>query len=271
MRTKIALMSCLTALAALVPGAAWAQDTAPAAMAPAAPPSPDAPPSPPAAPAAPEAAPQNAAPAPEVAPAAPGEAPAAWPGWVRVDYDGGGIQLWGGATAPLGDGIGLAFDAYLAGSLGEFDIGPAISAGGFTITPMIGAQFNFVARTFAALVPQLYVTGGPDPIYAELWLQYYNYNSVHKYRDRVDSAADDYLYLRLFVDYKISDYVGVGPQFELTQDFTAEEMISMPIGANVFFFQAGAASTFQAFLGYETKKTFNDNHLAGRLSYVHNF
>jgi hypothetical protein len=206
-----------------------------------------------------------------VAPAAPGEAPAAWPGWVRVDYDGGGIQLWGGATAPLTDGIGLAFDAYLAGALGEFDIGPAITLGDFVLTPMIGAQFNFVARTYAALVPQLYLTGGPAPIYSELWLQYYNYNTVHKYRDKVDAAADDFLYLRLFVDYKISDYVGVGPQFELTQDFTAKEMTSMPIGANVFFFQAGAASTFQAFLGYETKKTFNDNHLAGRLSYVHNF
>ena len=191
---------------------------------------------------------------------------------MRIDSDGGGLQLWGGATAPLADGVGLAFDMYVnSGALGEFDIGPAITAGPFTVTPMIGAQFDWGARTFAALVPQLYVTGGPAPIYSELWLQYYNYNSVYKYREKVNAAATDILYLRLFVDYKISDYVGVGPQLELTQDFTAKEMTSMPIGANVFFFQAGAGSTLQAFLGYETKDTFNDNHLYGRLSFVHNF
>jgi hypothetical protein len=214
----------------------------------------------------------NAAPAPEVAPAAPGTAPAAWPGWVRVDADGGGLQFWGGATAPLADGIGLAFDAYLTPGLAEFDLGPAITAGDFVITPMIGAQFDFINKRYAALVPQLYVTGGPSPIYGELWLQYYNYNTVYKYREKVNPLADNTLYLRLFVDYKISDYVGVGPQLELTQDFTAKELWSMPVGANVFFFQAGAASTFQAFLGYETKKkNFGDNALAGRLSYVHNF
>lgn len=266
MRTKIALLTSFAALCAL-PAAAWAQDTVPAAEAPAAPPSP---PAAPAAPAPADAAPAVvAAPAPEVAPAEAG--PTAWPGWVRVDYDAGGIQLWGGATAPLADGIGLAFDAYLAGSLGEFDIGPALTVGDFTLTPMIGAQMDLPSRTFAALVPQFYVTGGPSPIYTELWLQYYNYNTVYKYREKVNAAASNFLYLRLFVDYKINDYVGVGPQLELTQDFTAGEMVSMPVGANVFFFQAGAASTFQAFLGYETKDTYGDNHLAGRLSYVHNF
>jgi hypothetical protein len=269
-------MSSLAAIGALLPCAALAQE-APAA-APAAAPAPDAPVAAPAAP----PAPVEAAPAPEAAPvlapateavAAQAAAPAAWPGWIRIDSDAGALQLWGGATAPLADGIGLAFDMYVnSGFLGEFDIGPAITAGPFIVTPMIGAQFDWSARTFAALVPQLYVTGGPAPIYSELWVQYYNYNTVYKYREKVDPVATNTLYLRLFVDYKISDYVGVGPQLELKQDFTAEEMTSLPIGANVFFFQAGANSTFQAFLGYETKKKFyGGNALAGRLSYVHNF
>lgn len=267
MRTKIALMSSLAAIGALLPCAALAQE-APAAAA--------ATETPVAAPAAPPA-PVDATPAPEAAPAteavaAQAAAPAAWPGWIRIDSDAGALQLWAGATAPLADGIGLAFDMYVnSGFLGEFDIGPAITAGPFIVTPMIGAQFDWSARTFAALVPQLYVTGGPAPIYSELWVQYYNYNTVYKYREKINAAASNFLYLRLFVDYKISDYIGVGPQLELTQDFTASEMVSMPIGANVFFFQAGANSTLQAFLGYETKDTFGDNHLAGRLSYVHNF
>lgn len=269
MRTKIALMTSLAALGALLPASAFAQDAAapaappaaPAAEAPAAPPAP--------APAA------EAAPAAEVAPAAAEAAPAApaaWPGWFRLDSDAGGLQLWAGATAPLADGIGLAFDAYVnSGTMGEFDIGPAIAVSSLTLTPMIGAQFDWGNRSFAALVPQLYLTGSIGPIYEELWLQYYNYKSVYDYTGKVNPAATSFLYVRAFVDYKINDYIGVGPQLELTQDFDAKEMTSMPVGANVFFFQAGAGSTFQAFLGYETKKTFGDNHLAGRLSFVHNF
>jgi hypothetical protein len=272
MRTKIAFVSTFAALGALLPATAWGQD-APAATAPAEPPAPAAAAPAEAAPApTPEAAPAPAAEAP-AAPAAEtvaaADAPAAWPGWIRIDSDGGGLQAWAGATAPLADGIGLAFDLYafqlLTSSLGEFDIGPAITAGPVTITPMIGAQFDFAQRTFAALVPQLYVVGTIGPIYEELWLQYYNYKAVYDY------GANSFLYLRFFADYKINDYIGVGPQIELTQDFTAEEMVSMPVGGNVMFFQAGAGSTFQFFLGYETKDTFADNHAYGRLSFVHNF
>jgi hypothetical protein len=261
MRTKIALISSLAALGALVPSAAWAADETPPSGGEAAAATP-AVESPPAAPPVEKA--------PETPPAAP--PPSAWPGWMRIDHDGGALQLWAGSTAPLADGIGLAFDLYVnSGFLGEFDIGPAISVGTLTLTPMIGAQFDWANRTFAALVPQLYLTGPAGPIYEELWVQYYNYKTVYDYTGKSPTPANSYLYLRAFVDYKISDYVGVGPQFELTNDFEAKEVISMPVGANVFFFQAGANSTFQAFLGYETKKTFSDNHLAGRLSYVHNF
>lgn len=257
MRTKIALITSLAALGALIPASAWAQDAAPIAPAVESPP-----------PQAPESAPTRAVPGPEATPAA------AWPGWFRIDSDGGGLQLWAGATAPLADGIGLAFDAYVFqgfASYGEFDIGPAIAVSSLTLTPMIGAQFDWTNRTFAALVPQLYLTGSLGPIYEELWVQYYNYKSVYDYTGKVNPAATSFLYVRAFVDYKINDHIGVGPQLELTQDFDAKKMTSMPVGANVFFFQAGAGSTFQAFLGYETKKTFGDNHLAGRLSFVHNF
>lgn len=265
MRTKIALITSFAALGALVPAAAFAQDAAPAPAPEAAPaPAPEAAPAP-----APEAAPAaEAAPAPEAAPAA----SAAWPGWMRVDSDLFGVQLWGGATAPLGDGLGLAFDAYVTGTIGEFDIGPAITAGGLTLTPMIGAQFDWASHTLASFVPQFYAIGTLGPIYTELWVQYFNYNTLYKYREKVSPAADNLLYVRFFPDYKINDYVAVGPQIEITQDFTAGKLFNMPIGANVFFSQAGANSTFQLFLGYETQKdAFADKHLAGRLSYVHNF
>src|SRR5258706_4823911 len=165
MRTKIAFITSLAALGALVPAAAWAQDAAPAA-----PPAGAAP----AAPAAAEPAPAAPAAAPEAAPAAAPAAPAGptpAPGWMRIDSDFFGLQLWGGGTLPLVDGVGLAMDIYVnqnTASYGEFDLGPAITAGPLVLTPMIGFQMDWTTRRAAALVPQLYVTGGPDPIYAEL-------------------------------------------------------------------------------------------------------
>jgi hypothetical protein len=275
MRTKIALMTSLAALGALLPASAFAQDAA-APAAPAAAPAAEAPAAAPAP--APEAAP---APAAEAAPAA----PAAWPGWIRADHDGGGLQLWGGATAPLADGIGLAYDMYVnfgGPAMGEFDIGPAFTVSTLTLTPMIGAQFNWNDRTFAALVPQLYLTGPfmDGKLYEELWIQYYNYKLVR------ETGIDTYLYLRAFVDYKISDNVGVGPQIELTQNFTQEKLTSLPVGANVML-NMGLNSTFFMFLGYETNKNSNTyptglddmgnptgtekHNVAGRLTFVHNF
>jgi hypothetical protein len=266
MRTKIALISTLVALGAFVPAAAMAQE-APAAA--------------PEAPAASAEASPPASPAPSVEPAP--AAPAAWPGWIRVDHDGGGLQVWGGATAPLADGIGLAFDMYVnSGTFGEFDIGPAIAVSSLTLTPMIGAQFNWGDRTFAALVPQLYLTGplADNKLYNELWVQYYNYKLVR------DTGLDTFLYVREFIDYKISDNVGVGPQIELTQNFTQSKLTSLPVGGNVML-NMGLNSTFFFFLGYETNKNSNTypvvgadgmptgdtekHNIAGRLTFVHNF
>jgi len=128
-----------------------------------------------AAPEGPAVEPVAVAPAAE-APVAEETFPAAW---FRIDSDLGSLQLWAGATHPLTDGIGLATDMYVLAtvggtgllSLGEFDIGPAITAGTFTLTPMLGVQADWGNHRMAALVPQFYLTGGPDPIYTELWLQ----------------------------------------------------------------------------------------------------
>ena len=284
MRTKIALMTSLAALGALIPASALAQDTAPAATAPAPPPAPAPAPAAAEAPQSSAEASPPASPAPsvEAAPAA----PAAWPGWIRVDHDGSALQVWGGATAPLGEGIGLAFDMYVnSGTLGEFDIGPAIAVSTLTLTPMIGLQFDWADRKLAAIVPQLYLTGplADGKLYNELWIQYYNYK-LTKYQDEGHGATTT-LYIREFLDYKISDNVGVGPEIELTQNFTQGKLTSLPIGANVML-NMGLNSTFFAFLGYETNKNSNTyaktddmgnpsgtvkHNVAGRLTFVHNF
>ncbi|HEY6081178.1 MAG TPA: hypothetical protein VIW29_20325, partial [Polyangiaceae bacterium] len=237
------------------PMPALAQD-APAATSPAAPPEP--------APAEVAAAAETPAPASAAAVEAPGAGSAPMPGWIRIDSDMGGTpQLWGGGTYPLTEGIGLAFDMYLAPGLGEIDVGPAIAAGPVIITPMLGMQFDWGAHAASALVPQLYVTGGAGPVYGELWLQYY----INKMFDVFPSNA---LYGRLFVDFKLNDYIAVGPELDFAHDSEAD-LQSLAIGPNIMLSNVGLNSTFMVFLGYETQDTYNDNHVAGRLTFIHNF
>jgi len=277
--THVTLLSCA---AALMTANAWAQEAAPApapaapppaAAAPAAPPAEAPPPPPPPPAAAPAPAAEGAAPAaPAAEPAA--AAPAGPAGWFRIDADASGYQLWAGATHPLGEGIGLATDIYLAfpGSLAEFDIGPAITGGPFTITPMLGYQVNFAEKKSAAIVPQLYVTGGPDPIYMEFWFQNY-------LNELFTDGGGTWVYTRLFVDYKLSPLIGIGPEIEPTFLLNGDSGLkSFLVGGNAMLFSYGTNSTLQLFLGYETKEEAQvgasgatDRKLGGRFSFVHNW
>jgi hypothetical protein len=190
-----------------------------------------------------------------------------------MDSDFGGLQLWAGATHSLSDTIGLATDIYVlqtpSQSLGEFDIGPAFTAGPFVITPMLGLQVDWWARKAAAIVPQLYITGGPDPVYAEFWFQNYEYNAFTK-------DASNSLYFRLFVDFKLSKYFAIGPQAELTYALNDaakngdESLASLPVGASVMLSNYGKNNTLLAFVGYEAAKA-HDQNFAGRLTFIHNF
>jgi len=224
-----------------------------------------------AAPEGPAVEPVAVAPAAE-APGAEETFPAAW---FRIDSDGSGVQLWAGATHPLTDGIGLATDLYVVGTLGEFDIGPAITAGTFTLTPMLGAQADWANRRMAALVPQFYLTGGPDPIYTELWLQNYAYTVFDK-TGGTATGGGNYIYARWFIDYKLGKYAAVGPEVELTyalnsksQNADGDKLTSLPVGVNLMLPNYGKGNTFFIFAGYETVKS--ENRLAGRLSFVRNF
>ena len=308
-KISLALVSSLAMTAGF--GSAWAQTPPPATPPPAATPPAAAPPAAapapaPAqpAPAAPGAAPAvapasdpaplppapppaDAPPPPEPAPAAPEEEtyPAAW---FRIDSDLGSLQLWAGATHMLSDTIGIASDIYvLSGvdlvspgtlSLGEFDIGPTFLAGDFIVTPMLGLQADWVSRRMAALVPQFYFVGGPDPIYMELWLQNYAYTVFDK-TGVTATGGSNYIYARLFVDYELGKYVALGPQLEMTLSLNSKlttvdgdkGITSMPVGANVMLTNYGKNNSLIVFGGYETVETANDKRLAGRLTFIHNF
>jgi hypothetical protein len=200
--------------------------------------------------------------------------------WFRIDSDLAGVQLWAGATHMLSDSVGIATDIYLNAFaatpqlLGEFDIGPSFVAGPMYVTPMIGVQMDWSIREMVALVPQLYVTGGPDPIYTELWVQNYEYNVFD------GTNGPNTLYFRFFIDYKLGKYIGVGPEVEATFALndpakalfaSGDTLGSLPVGLNVMLSNYGKNNVMYIFGGYETMDTPNDSHLAGRLTFVHNF
>jgi hypothetical protein len=199
--------------------------------------------------------------------------------WFRIDSDLGGLQLWAGATHALSDSVGLATDMYVtSGALGEFDIGPAITAGDFILTPMLGLQVDWFNHRAAALVPQFYLVGGPDPIYMELWVQNYAYTVFDK-AGVTATGGSNYIYARLFIDYEVGKYFAVGPEVEMTLSLNSKlttvdgdkGIVSMPVGANVMLTNYGKNNTFMIFGGYETVETANDARLAGRLTFIHNF
>ena len=290
MRTKIAFVTSLAALGCVLPATVLAQE-APAAPA-AAEPAPVAAPAPAPEP-APAAAPAEAAPAPAAEVAAAADAPAI-PGWIRFDSDAGGLQVWGGGTFPLTDGVGLAFDMYVNSLwLGEFDIGPAITAGPMTITPMIGLQIDWASRKAQALVPQLYAVGSLGPIYTEFWFQYY-LNSVFNKDIPATPATPEIkvpndIYVRLIADFKATDNVAAGLELDLNHNSEGtnlagedDKIKSLAIGPNVMLSNIGAGGVFMGFLGYEVKSIYGNggqpppnedsaNHLTGRLTFIKNF
>jgi hypothetical protein len=245
----------------------------------------------------------TAGPAPTVVPAAvasPVPASAATPeaaapeeansvaSYIRLDHDYMfGIQLWAGATFPLANGVGLATDIYAPENYpyvsgdgaavqswwGEFDIGPAITVGPLTVTPMAGVAFDWAAKRAVALnAPQLYTVMSTDKFYFESWIWTVLYSPFKA------PVYNNYFHTRNWALYKFSKAIGVGPQFEFTyllNDTVAPKGTSaMPLGGHVEL-SYGAGNSLGLFLGYEldkdVRKLAGGRGVEGRLTFVHNF
>lgn len=199
-------------------------------------------------------------------------------GWFRVDLDIGGLQIWGGATFPLSDTIGLATDIYMFGTVGEFDIGPSITlAPGISILPMLGLAVNFGpgAQKAAAFIPQFYAYVDTASVYFEFWSQLY-------LLDMFNEPSTDYLHLRAFPLFKASDWIAIGLEIDANialknapLDPTNGDEIAimwLPIGPHLKM-NAGAASTIEVFVGYDlANEAINFNRrFAGRLTFSQTF
>jgi hypothetical protein len=228
----------------------------------------------------------------EPAPAEDASAPVA--GWFRVDSDIGGLQLWGGATFPVSDTIGIATDIYVVNTalsgvdasdpaapkpvnttIGEFDIGPSITlAPGISILPMVGLAINWNNQKAAYFVPQFYAYVDTTSIYFELWSQFF-------LGDMFNEGTMDYVHLRAFPLYKINDLFALGIEVDANvalknapTDAAGDDIspLWLPLGPHLKM-NAGAASTIELFVGYDLapEEANGDRRLAGRFTFVQTF
>lgn len=275
---RFASLSLLVALT--VPAGALAQDVAapaPPATEPAPPPAAEPAPAP--EPVAVTTSVEAPAATEETEPAPDGAAPVA--GWFRIDSDGGGLQLWGGATFPLSDTIGLATDIYVVSlpvggdSIGEFDIGPSVTlAPGISILPMVGLAVDWTVQKAASFIPQFYAYVDSSSVYFEFWAQLF-------LSDMFNEGSLDYLHLRGFPVYKVSDVFALGIEADaniavkngpLDADGEELSLFWLPVGPHIKM-NAGALSTIELFVGYDLgPEDYNsDRRFAGRFTFVQTF
>ena len=220
-------------------------------------------------------------------PATPPPAEAPIPSFFRMDQDYMlGLQLWAGATYPLTNSIGLSSDIFMFENIssingtklsnswwGEFDIGPAITLGPLSLTPMVGIAFDWAAKRAVALnAPQLYTVVNLDKIYFESWIWTLLYSPFK------DAMFSNFIHTRDWVLYKATKVISVGPQFEYSYNlnnklFGAKGTTTAPLGGHVEL-AFGSGNSLGLFLGYELSKTVRDRNggaAEGRLTFVHNF
>ncbi|MGE0322735.1 MAG: hypothetical protein AB7S68_10550 [Polyangiaceae bacterium] len=209
---------------------------------------------------------------PVAAPEAAAEEESDVPGWFRLDVDSFGPQFWAGATHSLG-GVDIATDIYVLGSNGEFDIGPALSFGDLTLTPMVGVNFDFAGQRVNPLIaPQLFTIYAGDPIYFESWIQFFFADGVFHSQGEPNIA-----YTRNFLLFKVGRDVSVGPQVEATIGLNSaakpndKALQSLPLGGAVSL-AYGKGATLLMFLGREmVKDAQKEDKITGRFTWIYTF
>jgi hypothetical protein len=188
-------------------------------------------------------------------------------GFMRVDTDALGTQIWFGATHPLG-GLNIVSDIYVLGATGEFDTGLSFTIGeNLILSPMGGIVFDFESTNVKTFVPQFYVFWTLGKLYLESW--------ELTYIGLKDESPPNSFYNRTFLLYSLNDTISIGPQVELlslnledTED-ESDNLISLIVGGGIKL-SYGDNNTLGLFLGYETKEeTRGENDgIAGRFTFI---
>lgn len=190
-------------------------------------------------------------------------------GWLRVEMDPEGPQLWVGSSYYLADFVDLAANARLVSSTAEFDLGLAFYVGPVSLTPMLGIVFDFdpeELRPAALSVPQLFTVIDGKVVYFESWIQLFFQDL---FADEQEPQRD-YFYSRNFLLIVLGSQFAIGPQIEIDVSFNnagEEPLVSLPLGGRINL-GLGETSILGLFLGYEFEKHEDALGLTGRFSFI---
>lgn len=191
-------------------------------------------------------------------------------GYMRVDTDKYGTQIWFGATHPC-RGLDIVSDVFLVNSTAEFDVGPSLSLGEeLTLSPMAGLVFDFASTNLTTLAPQLYIYWTANKWYLESWENVY-FGLKDEYRPHYFSD-------RTFLLYSLSDAFSLGPHAEVSLNLEdtpgdttggVDKLTSLVVGG-VVNLNYGKDNSLMVFLGRETKKEDRDGNdgIAGRVTFI---
>lgn len=223
---------------------------------------------------APSPEPQRVEPVPEATPP-PGEAPAPAAAveseaaddssaWFRVDADQLGTRFWAGGSHSIGP-VALAANGIMLGAIGEFDLGLDVQAGAVRVLPVVGMSFDFANENAAGITaPRIVTTFSADPIYFESWLEL-------TFASPFEKTAADLFYTRELLLYRLTDWMALGPQVELTYQLNHEkELLGLPVGGHLEL-RHGEGNRLAFFLGYDTDELPNSDGLAGRVTFIHDW
>lgn len=185
-------------------------------------------------------------------------------GYMRVDVDALGPQIWFGASHPVG-GLSIESDIIVMGAFGEFDVGPSFSISeDLILLPEAGVIFDFQSMEVPTFVPQLYIYLTLGHLYLESWL--------NGYIGLKDESDPDYFYNRTFLLHTLNDTLSIGPQVELSLNLEDTDVVdtlaNLAVGGRVNV-GYGENNTLSLFVGYETKEEVrgDSDGITGRFTF----
>jgi hypothetical protein len=198
-------------------------------------------------------------------------------GYMRVDVDVFGTQIWFGATHPIG-GLNIESDIITMGTAAELDVGLSFSIlEDLILLPEAGVILDFESMSVPTFVPQFYIYWTLKQLYLESW--------ENVYIGLKDESDPDSFYNRTFLLYSLNDTFSIGPQAEFSLNLEdtdsvadaksnddSDTLTNLVIGGriNVGY---GENNTLSLFLGYETKEEARGDldGITGRFTFVRNW
>lgn len=187
--------------------------------------------------------------------------------YVRLDADNTGFYTWIGGNSRWGK-VKLSHDIiyYPGTNAFQFEIGPyfSLGEGKLDILPMVSLFTNDLGSgKIDYFLPELFLYSTLGNWYLEGW------NSLYLGLTK-EGKELPYFYGRYFALYKVTSWVSLGPQVELTLDMAdeAEKTLSSLQLGGALSFPYGKGNTILLFLGAETK---GDTSFACRVSFTHYF